>query len=925
MEIMNVAVCEGLREIFKQEWDKHYAATKGVWDDTCKSGNELYNMEKSRRHAKPYLNSYQCGKRSEWDSSALLDAILYSNALGAHVAPHVLNKVDELRKLRNSLTHVHGPRYKISDNKFDNALKKIKNCFKVLKLSTTSVEKILNSWKRRILINFSKMTYICLSLFIAGLLSSATYYWYTHPITAKALTPFRILPVRPIHLVANRSRTVSALLEELRNLSIRNNQSLTYLYISGNPGSGKSQLARLVGQQYGLSSSLKDGIFDGIVFVMTLKATSVQNILESYADFARRVDCNDSVIANIINSSQTTTESKINSLKMEVAKIFKNAKEKYTWLLIVDNVVKLKEISLFLPHLEDEDWQSGQVLITTQDMSSVPPNSSSTIHISVSQGMNPTESCEFLTNLSGVVENQELVGKVAKDLDYQPLALASAAFYVKQLRESKTSPRFNWKDYLNKLDEGKRNLTEAKLSEINTAAYSLTMSTAVLLAVKVFATSDPVLKHAFTFLSFVSRKAIALEIVVSYILRVDKGKDKDDAGFRILKCSLILVSDDQKVVSILTHRVVHDCIKQYIVCCTKKGPKWRVPLHVLQVLLPKKPAHDKIIVLIPHLKAFYAKTKNLSSAVIVPHSMESKQRMQKQIVDLSAILIQHGNHLLSKNYLILSLNMTGNHEHAHVSFPKIGEIYNNLVVVETKLGNTKQAKKYLETSLEIFKRQHGPSHKSISACLINLASLCANLKDCSANESVMYVKEALSIHDSLENKAIYYGYLGNKYYYEHNFEQAKKNYVQAMGILKKLIVPGADSVRISLHFARIYSDLGALHHTFGNYKEAKEFLRLSVDTYLNFTVPNNVDLAISYYNLGLVHYKLKELTDAENSFRNSLAIYTQHLKSCHEDIARVYRQLVEVLEEKGQLDKAEVLYEHYNRCLKQENLGTQYD
>ena len=64
-------------------------------------------------------------------------------------------------------------------------------------------------------------------------------------------------------------------------------------------------------------------------------------------------------------------------------------------------------------------------------------------YISVSQGMDPGESCEFLTNLSGVIENQELVGKVAKELNYQPLALASAAFYIKQLRETKAFSHFN--------------------------------------------------------------------------------------------------------------------------------------------------------------------------------------------------------------------------------------------------------------------------------------------------------------------------------------------------------------------------------------------------------------------------------------------------------------------------------------------------
>ena len=76
---MNVAVCDGLREIFKQEWDKHHGATKGVWNDTSKSSIDFYNMERRRHHAKPHLTAYQSGRRGEWDISALSDAILYSN------------------------------------------------------------------------------------------------------------------------------------------------------------------------------------------------------------------------------------------------------------------------------------------------------------------------------------------------------------------------------------------------------------------------------------------------------------------------------------------------------------------------------------------------------------------------------------------------------------------------------------------------------------------------------------------------------------------------------------------------------------------------------------------------------------------------------------------------------------------------------
>ena len=923
MEIMNVAVCEGLREIFKQEWDKHYGATKGVWDDTCKSGNELYNMEKSRRHAKPYLNLYQSGRRSDWDISALSDAILYSNAIKMHLSPHALNKVDELRELRNKLIHVDGSRHQISEGEFNNAFNKIQNCFKVLKLATQDVERISKSWKRNVSISLGTMTYICLAL-IVGLLSGVLYYWYSDSMTNKALKSFRILPVRPIHLVANRSRTVNAILEELHCLRIRNNQSLTYFYISGNPGSGKSQLARLIGQQYGLNDSMKASAcaLYRNVFVMTLKAGSIQDTLESYADFARRVHCDDSIIINIINSNRTKAGMKIQSFKTEIAKVLNNVKKKNTWLLIVDNVVNLKQISLFLPQLEDEDWHGGQVLITTQDMSSVPPNSSLTVHISVSEGMDPEESCEFLTNLSGFDESQELVKKIAKELDYQPLALASAAFYVKLLRKTKTSPRFNWTDFLHKLYEGKRNLTEAKLNEVNKPAYSLTMSTAVRLAIKSFAESDPVLKHAFTFLSFVSNKAIPLQVVVNYVLRADKEKDKDDVGLTIQQCCLILVSDNQKLVSIHMHRVVHDSVKSYIIeSSEKEKKKMDVPLTVLKLLVKEKCKIGEIA-LVPHLQEFYARTNNVFLAV--PHSIKVTEEIVEQIVDLSASLLKNGALLLAKKFLILALNMTRNRGNngkvdnkvsTHILFPKTGEIYNQLGVVELGLWNIKQAKKYLKKALSILRKQYGPSHKITAAVLLSLAGLCLNPRECNINESPMYSKKALIIDNSLETKASHYSYLGNKYLYEGDNERAKRYYEEAiMTFFETLTVPGVDCVKTHLHLAMLYSNLGASYHISGEYDRAKTFFNLSIVTYLNFTTPNHLNLADPYYNLGLAHHKLKELIDAKDCFRRALAIYSQHLKSSHTRIALVSRNLAKVLEEKGLFDEANVLYKQYGDC-----------
>ncbi|CAB4037355.1 Hypothetical predicted protein, partial [Paramuricea clavata] len=468
MEIMNVAVCEGLREIFKQEWNKHYGISKGLWDDTPLTGNELYNMERPRSAAKSYLHLFKSGKRSDWDCSALTDAILYSKALKMHLAPHVSNKVDELRDLRNKLIHYFGSQHKMSDVAFDNAYKKVVNCFNVLLLSTADIQRIKNSWRGN---HVTRLWGMC-ALYILATQNKAL---------------FKVLPRKPVHLVANRNTAVKTILEELHNLSSRNDRALTYLYVSGKPGSGTSQLARLVGEQYATTTTF--GWFGGTTFVMTLNGRSLRHILNSYVDFAHRMKCNKSIIANIVDSDETRTVMKVESVQKEIVKALKVVNNDYTWLLIVDNVVKLSKVSSFLPQLEDEDWTGGQVLIATQDISSVSSNSSLTVRISVSQGMDPAESCKFLIDLSGhaVVENQLL--NVAKELDYQPLALAYAAFYVKQRRKSTASAKFAWEDYLKNLDEGKRNFTEKKPNEINDT-YSLTMYTAVLLAISYILSVD---------------------------------------------------------------------------------------------------------------------------------------------------------------------------------------------------------------------------------------------------------------------------------------------------------------------------------------------------------------------------------------------------------------------------------------------------
>lgn len=120
-------------------------------------------------------------------------------------------------------------------------------------------------------------------------------------------------------------------------------------------------------------------------------------------------------------------------------------------------------------------------LSTTQDLTSIPLTSSSIQHISLSEGILPNHASSFLRLLSGVT-NDETGKEIARSLDYKPLALASAAIYVRQVRKGKIAANFGWTDYLKKLENGRRRRTENSCRD--NPGYPKTMTKAITLAVE---------------------------------------------------------------------------------------------------------------------------------------------------------------------------------------------------------------------------------------------------------------------------------------------------------------------------------------------------------------------------------------------------------------------------------------------------------
>ena len=208
--------------------------------------------------------------------------------------------------------------------------------------------------------------------------------------------------------------------------------------------------------------------------------------------------------------------------------------------------------------------------------------------------MTENESCRLLKTVSGTGEDP-MLKEVAKVLDYQPLALAAAGVYLKQVQQSKAE--FSWQNYLQKLDEGKIRLTQEQLRDTN-PAYSHTMTTAVLLAVEKAAEADLVLRHVFCFLSMASYESLPMEIVINYVLFADKDQDGELVGVKIRNSSLIL-SDECENPSIRLHRVVHDAIKRKMDNTVSSFDL------AVRSLYQSKQRNDKINI-VPHLKALFA-------------------------------------------------------------------------------------------------------------------------------------------------------------------------------------------------------------------------------------------------------------------------------------------------------------------------------
>lgn len=135
-------ITDGLRKIFKQEWDFRYKTTLGEWNDTPKNGLDFYNNEsrKSRSKNARYLTTIQNGNTAEWDCSCLFSAILFSDSLGTTLSATISKDVNDLRQVRNDIAHISEA--ELTDAEFLNYVGRVLSAFNSLKLPVIDIDEV---------------------------------------------------------------------------------------------------------------------------------------------------------------------------------------------------------------------------------------------------------------------------------------------------------------------------------------------------------------------------------------------------------------------------------------------------------------------------------------------------------------------------------------------------------------------------------------------------------------------------------------------------------------------------------------------------------------------------------------------------------------------------------------------------------------
>lgn len=350
-----------------------------------------------------------------------------------------------------------------------------------------------------------------------------------------SVKPITMLPGKPFHKTYERGKEMKILDQMFTRLDSEDcneDDGVVMVYITGPPGSGKSQLSRLYGKWYGQREGANESC---ATVVVTLHAETPESLLESYKRLASEMGIQMADAAKYDEIWQ-----KLNAYALVVKKVLRKSKYyNFKWLFIVDNVVASNPLKEFWP-LPGHGWGRGRVLVTTQDSELAPSAHEQTSTLSLSQGLDEEDAMSFLCLISGL-DRDNFTSAVAGMLNYYPLSLACAAVFVRDMRKARPAAKFSWENCLSVLKKYNDRLEYSEFTDHN-ACYPRSMLTAAFCSASRMAESSSVLKSAFEFLSLCTLQPVPLDLIKEAIISSKERQDliPDLVMKEIARCSLLI-------------------------------------------------------------------------------------------------------------------------------------------------------------------------------------------------------------------------------------------------------------------------------------------------------------------------------------------------------------------------------------------------
>ena len=729
-------VPEGLRQIFKREWDFLYKPTLiGEWKDTAQNGHDFYKKESkaSRRKNSRCLATIRNGNTAEWDCTCLFFATLYSDSIGTTLSPAVHKEVDDIRQMRNEIAHI--TEAKLTDADFQASVDRVLNAFTSLGLPITEIQAITNQTtfptkevekikkQARDLQAKLDQTESTLQSTEATLVSTKEENKaLTQEISAK-LQSFCILASRPPHVIIRRSHDIERITKKMEELYNGSSGAVSTVYLSGNPGCGKSQIAREIGQQFFSEQN------DDLTFIATLNTESIETLADSYLTLGRHL--------GITEYAFTGLEKPIEAIKQLHRLILPKTNKFTKWVMIADNVIDLRLVRNLLPQTGSKEWGHGQVLITTQDGGTIPQNAPHTYHESLSKGMRREEAVELLETVSQISERVQ-AEDVAELLDFQPLALAAAAYYVQTVVSSGSS-NYNWKAFLQDISTySQRKQTETVLAK-ESSAYNKTTLAAVEMAIQRAVDTDEVLRHTFSFLSLCANKDLPLETILKFVKAQVKDQPEVLMKAKIVRSSLSLVYSEEgdERTSLRLHKVVHEVLKQGEIANLKSCERDHTMAEAVKIFKSqlqenyKKYAFCKKLMthcesLLKHMTSEFSSDQNTLLERFAP--FVDLDTVIDWLHTLAGVCEESSYFSFAKRVVNLAYDLLGNLDDTSTdAITRKGKVLNMSGQVYNRLGEYNQAKELHENALMIYKNIFGEDHADVATSYCNLASVYNSL------------------------------------------------------------------------------------------------------------------------------------------------------------------------------------------------------